>query len=133
MNCFNTLLNFLSMHQIVCIFPCLCKHNRLSLFTMNKKDISQCLHFVLPWAGYAQMLNVFLCLIFLVFSEVNHLIVGTKVGLCYILDPWRNGSGKKEKLRLLPLSLLNGVENGINVFFKAHIKHLICFIKNESL
>lgn len=78
------------------------------------------------------MIHIYSSLFFEILDEIDYFEAFTKVFTRDIMDPARNSCTKKANLNLFNLRFYFS-ENIINIFFETKFKHLICFIKHDSL
>ena len=69
-----------------------CEHNSLSHSSVDDQDISECLHTVMVWTVYRNVVDVLLGLGLQVLCQIDHFKVWLQVVACKVLDPsWNSG------------------------------------------
>lgn len=91
------------------------------------------LHFISSRAVHCKMLDKSRSLVL----EVSYEVIVQRRGChevgAHFVDPWRHSGWEKNDLRRLLLFLLNSLKDSFNVFLKAHIKHSISLVEDDSL
>lgn len=123
------LIDLIRHKQSVCLRLGRCENDGLSQSTINDKQISQCLLPVVIRTIDSDVVDVPLRLVLEVLCQINHLPIRSEVRVCHVMDPFGDSRREEKELWWFIRSLLDCLENLVNILFESHVQHLVGFIK----